>query len=85
MIEIKDRLLGFEDLILKGEFKKEALLGVLSKYVKKDLKKSDIKIENNTIFLNIKPIFKNELFLNKEKIQKEISLVLGNKVPKNIR
>ena len=72
MIELKDLLGRFEKLISKEEIKSEVLAQVLSKYVKVKIEKKDIAITNDNIFLKIKPIYKNELFLHKEEIQKEI-------------
>ena len=85
MIELKDLLGRFEKLILKEEIKSEVLAQVLSKYAKIKIEKKDITVTNGNIFLSLKPIYKNELFLHKEEIQKEIKNIFGGTSSKVIR
>ena len=44
----------------------------------------DIKIKNSTVYLNIKPIYKNEILLKKDKIFLKLKESLGKKSPSNI-
>ena len=85
MIEIKDLLLNFSNLLLSEEVKKESVREVISKITGVPIKKEDLKIKNGTIYLNIKPIYKNEIFMKQDQILSEIETVLGKKSPKNIR
>jgi len=85
MIEIKDLLLKFNNFLLSEEVKKESIRKIISEIIKTQIKTEDIKIKNNTIYLNIKPTYKNEIFLKKDKIFSELKAVLGKKVPQNIR
>jgi hypothetical protein len=84
MIEIKDLLLRFNNILLSEKIKKEIILDVLSRVVGLQIKPEDIKIKNNTVFLNIKPIYKNEIFLKKEEIFLKLKESLGKKSPQNI-
>ena len=85
MIEIKDLLLKFNNILLSEEVKKESIRKIISEIIKTQIKTEDIKIKNNTIYLNIKPIYKNEIFLKKNKIFSKLKEVLGKKIPQNIR
>ncbi|MDR3519769.1 MAG: hypothetical protein P4L63_02700 [Candidatus Pacebacteria bacterium] len=85
MIEIKDLLGKFSKLLVSGEVKKGAIRDVLQKTIGIDIKSEDIKIKNNTIYLNIRPIYKNEIFLKQEKIFLALKESLGEKIPKDIR
>ena len=66
MIEIKDLLEKFSDIILSQEAKKESVRNVFSVVLGVQIKKEDIKIKNNDVYLNIKPIYKNEIFIKKD-------------------
>mgnify|MGYP001561963660 CR=1 FL=1 len=85
MIEIKDLLSKFNNLLFSEEVKVQALIKVLNEVVNIKLKREDIKIKNNIIHLNIKPIYKNEIFLNQEKILLLLQENIGKKSPKIIR
>jgi hypothetical protein len=85
MIEIKDILARFSDLISSSEQKKEIISDVISKVINKKINKEDIKTKNGVIYLNLPPLYKNEIFLKKEKIILELQNVLGRKTPSDIR
>ncbi|MCE9585657.1 hypothetical protein K8Q94_03495 [Candidatus Nomurabacteria bacterium] len=85
MIEIKDLLLRFSNILLSEEIKKKAIRDIISEIIKTDIKSEDIKIKNGTIYLNIKPIYKNEIFLKQEKIFFKLAETLGQKSPQNFR
>ncbi len=84
MIEIKDLLLKFSNLLLSEEIKKNTVLNVLKEVIGVDVKPEDIKIKNNTIYLNIKPIYKNEILLKKDLINLKLKEALGKKAPQKI-
>jgi len=85
MIEIKDLLVRFNNILLSEEGKKESVRNVISEIIKVDISSGDIKIKNNVIYLNIKSIYKNEIFLKQEQIFLKLKDSLGKKTPKNIR
>jgi nucleoside-specific outer membrane channel protein Tsx len=85
MIEIKDLLLKFDNLILKEEVKKETIRFIISKVIGLNIKSEDINIKNNVIYLNIKPIYKSEILLKKDLIFHKFKEVLNKKLPIDIR
>lgn len=85
MIEIKDLLVRFDKILFSENVKIEAIKDIINKIVGLKIENTDIKIKNNTVYLNIKPIYKNEIFLNREKIFSLLEETLGKKTPKDIR
>lgn len=85
MIEIKDLLSVFKNLLLGEEIKKRAVIDAIFSVTNINIKEEEIKIKNGLVFLNIKPIYRNEIFLKKDKIFQEIEKVLGQKSPKEFR
>lgn len=85
MIEIKDLLSRFTKILLKEEFKKDAIAQIIGEVIDLKIKKEDIAIKNGIIYLNIKPIYKNEIFLKQEKIFSKLKEVFNDKTPSNIR
>ena len=85
MIEIKNLLLRFRNILLSEEAKKESIKKVIAEIIGVEIKDQDIEIKNNTIYLNIKPIYKNEIFLKKDKIFSKLQESLGKKAPEDIR
>ena len=84
MIEIRSLLLRFSNLLLSEEVKKNSIIDVLHQVVGLQMKPGDIKIKNDVIYLNTKPIYKNEIFLNKNKIFSKLKEKLGKKTPLDI-
>lgn len=84
MIEIKDLLLRFNNLLISENFKINTIQKVLFGVLNLQIKSEDIKIKNNIVYLNIKPIYKNEILLKKEKILFELKKNLGKKAPENL-
>jgi hypothetical protein len=85
MIEIKDLLSRFSNILLSEESKKESIRNTISEIIKVEINSKDIKIKNDIIYLNIKPIYKNEVLLKQEQIFLKLKESLGKKTPKNIR
>lgn len=85
MIELKDLLVRFSNILLSEEVKKESIRKTISEVIGVQIKNQDIKIKNNIIYLNIKPIYKNEIFLKQEQIFLRLKENLGKKTPQNIR
>ena len=85
MIEIKDLLLKFNNLLVSEEVKKNTIIEIIIKITGIKIPPKDLKIKNNDVYLNIKPIHKNEIFLKKDLIFSQLEEALGKKHPKNIR
>ena len=81
MIELKDLLSRFNNILLSEEGKKETIRKIISEVIKVEIKSGDIKIKNGIIYLNIKPIYKNEIFLKQEQIFLKLQEVFGKKTP----
>ncbi len=85
MIEIKDLLTKFNNILLSEEAKSESARKIISETIGIDIKKEQVKIKNNIIYLDVKPIYKNEIFLKQERISAKLKEAFGKKSPKNIR
>lgn len=85
MIEIKSLLEKFENILLGEEKKKEKISIVLSRVLKTEINTNQIEFKNKIMFLNIKPLFKNEIFLKKDLIIEELQKEFGSKSPNDIR
>ena len=85
MIQIKDLLENLKNSLFSEELKKDEIRKIISEEIKVNLKSSDIEIKNGIINLNIKPIYKNEIFLKKEIIFSKLKDTLGRKSPSDFR
>ena len=72
MIEIKDLLIKFNKLIDKEEVKIFLIQEAIMEVINLKIDQKDIKFKNNILSLNIKPIYKSEIFLKKDQILKRI-------------
>jgi len=85
MIEIKDLLSKWSEALLSGELKKGTIKAVLEEVLGVNIKTEEIEIKNNIIYLNIKPIYKNQILLKKEKIDLMLSDYFKKNPPQEIR
>ncbi len=85
MIEIKDLLARFNHILLGEEGRIESVRSAISESIGLELNPKDIRIKNGTVFLNIKPIYKNEIFMKREEIFSRLQKTLGAKSPSDIR
>lgn len=85
MIEIKDLLSKWSHILLSEESKKESVKNVISEVLGILIKSEDIEIKNNTVYLNIKPIYKNEIFIKKDLIDSKMQIFFKGKKFANIR
>ena len=86
MLEIKDLLNRFSKIILSGEVKKQAIKEALYEAAGILVDTKDISIKNNVVFLNIKPLYKNEIFLKKEKIFSALKNKIGEvRIPEDFK
>jgi hypothetical protein len=85
MIEIKDLLLNFRNILLTEDFKKDLIIRIIFSIVGIQLKRADIKIQNGVLYLSTKPIYKNEIFIKQKEILSNLKQELGRKSPMEIR
>ncbi|OGI59955.1 hypothetical protein A2814_01470 [Candidatus Nomurabacteria bacterium RIFCSPHIGHO2_01_FULL_38_19] len=85
MIAIKDLLANWSNALLSEELKIKAVNKVLQQVIGIKIENRDIQIKNNTVYLNVKPIYKNEIFINKKEITSLLEKTLGKKAPKDVR
>ncbi len=85
MIEIKDLLLKFDRILLSEGSKKESIREAISGILGIEIKAEDIKIKGDTLYLDIKPIYKSEILLKSDRISAALNELLGKKTPRNIR
>ena len=85
MIELKDLLINFESILFSEEVKKDSIKNVIKNLIGINIKREDIEIKKGVICLNIKPIYKNEIFMKREKIMAGLKEILGKKSPSEIR
>ncbi len=85
MIEIKDLLLRFQNLLGTGESKKNLIAETISSVVGIKINTEDVEIKNGSVYLDIKPIYKSEIFRRKEEIFIKLTSALGNDHLKDIK
>ena len=85
MIALRDLLGRFGDIILGEDTKKEAVQKVLERILGIQVSKENILIRDRVIYLNTKPIYKNEILIKRDKIFSELEKVLGKKSTQDIR
>lgn len=84
MIQIKDLLSSINNILIKEELKKSSIALAISEVIGCKIKTEDVEIKHDTVYLKLKPIYKNEIFLKKEKISLKMKEILGRKAPSNI-
>jgi hypothetical protein len=86
MIEVKDLLNKFENILLSETNKRECLRRAVSEALGQEIELEKVKIKGNTAYLDLKPLYKNEIFLKQEKILERLrELPSGKNPPLNIR
>jgi len=83
MFNIGDFLIKFKNLTPPDQIVKNIFLNIIYKKLDIKIPKKNISLKNNTLYLKINPIIKNEIFLHKESILKELKKELKEKTPKN--
>lgn len=82
MFEIKELLLPFEKILNFNELKLDQIRLILIKHLGVNISKDKIELKNNKVFLKLKPIFKHQILLKKDKIISDLEKELGQKHPK---
>jgi hypothetical protein len=85
MIEIKDLLSKWSKILLSEDAKKETILEVIFNTIGVKLNKEDVEIKQGTVYLKIKPIYKNQIFIKREEIDQNLEKIFGDKKPKELR
>lgn len=73
--KITDLLSKFSKIISDSDSKKEIIISVLLKYIKKTISKENFKIDKNILVINMSPLVKNEIFMHKINILKDLESV----------
>ncbi|PIT96529.1 hypothetical protein COT82_02735 [Candidatus Campbellbacteria bacterium CG10_big_fil_rev_8_21_14_0_10_35_52] len=84
MFNISNFLEKFKNITPPNKFIKDIFISVVKNTTNILLKKNDLDVRNGTIFISTDPIIKNEIFLQKDEIMKQIVKNL-NKYKKTIR
>ena len=69
MIELGELLGKFRNILLQRELGKKIIQEVLFEVVNIKTEIKEIEVKNSTLYLNIKPIYKNEILLKKELVK----------------
>jgi len=86
MIAVKNLLARFEKILLSEENKRESVRQALAEALNLEINPADVRIKNNTVYLRLKPIYKNEILLKQEQILGRIQeLLLSQASPLNLR
>ena len=59
MIAVKNLLARFEKILLSEENKRESVRQALAEALNLEINPADVRIKNNTVYLRLKPIYKN--------------------------
>ncbi len=84
MIEIKDLLLNFKNLLVSEEAKKEIIANVIKETTGIKIASENIDFKKGVLRLETKPIYRNEIFMKREQILTKLKEVLGRKSPSQI-
>ena len=76
MFNIKDYLEKFSKSIHFSEDQKRQVIEIIKQHTQIDVSPNDIEIKNYTVCLKTSPGISNKIFINKEKILKDITLLV---------
>ena len=85
MIEIKDLLLNFKNILVSEEIKKEIIVNAIKEATGLRIASEDVEMKNGVLRLDIKPIYKNEIFMKQDLILARLKEALGKKSPSELR
>lgn len=84
MIELKDLLSRFDKILSSNTARKNIVAETIKEIAGFDVETKNINIKGDTIYLFIKPIYKNELFLKKDMFFRELEKKLDKNTLKKI-
>jgi hypothetical protein len=73
MFNISIYLDKFKNIESKGSILKNIIIDSVKKVLKADIDKKNIEIKNGIIYLKVNPVLKNEIFINKNNLTKELN------------
>ncbi len=85
MIELRDLLTKWNNTLTVGGYQKESIREAIATATGIKISTEDIEVKNNIIYLNIKPIYKNEILIKKDKIDSALATALGKNDKKSAR
>ncbi len=85
MIEIKDLLAKYQNLLVSEGGRKEEVRKIISEIIRFDIPPEAMEIKNGTVYLNIRPIYKNEILVKKDLLDARLRESFGNKSPEDFR
>lgn len=86
MIEVKDLLSKWSNILTSGEVRREAVRCAVSEVLNTEVKLDEVEIRGGTAYLRLRPTYKNEIFLKQEKISERVGeLLMGARLPLDIR
>ncbi len=85
MIEVKNLLSRFKNIVTSSELKHKAIRDALFSISGISLASKDIVIKGGDVYLETGAIHKNEIFMKQDEIIKELEKILGSQAPKRIR
>ena len=71
MLDISNFLKKFSKLDQSSKQKKDNILSIIKNHTSISLNKEDVDIKESGVFLKCIPVFKNEIFLYKDQIEKD--------------
>jgi len=73
MFNISIYLDKFKNIESKSSVLKNIIIDSVKKVLKVDIDKKNIHINNGIVYLKVNPVLKNEIFINKNNLTKELS------------
>jgi len=74
MFNISIYLDKFKNIESKSSVLKNIIIDSVKNVLKADIDKKNIEIKNGIIYLKVNPVLKNEIFINKNSIIRELNL-----------
>ena len=85
MNSLGDFLDRFKSLLLAPGAVKKPIIQTINKFAQVELTEKEVDIREGIIYIKTHPLVKNEIFMRKASILKELEAFLGAKSPKDIR
>ena len=85
MNSLGDFLGRFKSILLAPGALKKPVIESISRIAGIDLESKDIELKDGIIYLKTHSLIKNEIYMRKASILKELEAFLGKKAPKDIR
>jgi len=85
MFNIENFLKRFELLTPPNDAIRGAVREIIEKEIGVSIEKKNISVKNNIIYIKTKPLYKNEIFIKKQYILKELEKKFHQKTPRDIK